>query len=212
MGVVAIVSRQPRLDSFLDLRGTGKIASLEEASAQDAQEQFHLIEPRAVDWRKVKHMLVTGVTQERSTLLAGLQCPGGEGNSTSLGNPPADLQAPMRVEIIHDPVEAIHEWELCGDVLQVPDPIDAGACRTQIPNDVTGGDTEGGQQGTGTVADVLELTLLDGAGPGQPRGILPLEDLDPGLLVAGQDQAALLVEARGIETTFELKAGVFRSV
>ncbi len=55
------------------------------------------------------------------------------------------------------------------------------------------------QQGAGAVADVLELTFFDGAGPGQSRGILPLEDLHPGLLVAGQDQAALFVKAWSIE-------------
>ena len=59
-----------------------------------------------------------------------------------MGRPLADLQTPMRVEIVHDPVEAFHERELFGDVLQMPDPIDAGACRSQVPNDLTGGDAE----------------------------------------------------------------------
>src|SRR5271156_739059 len=105
----------------------------------------------------------------------------------------------MRVEIVHDPVEAFHAREPGGDVLQVSDPIGAGACRSQIPDDLTGGDTKGGQQGTGAVADVLELTLLNGAGAGRPGGVLPLKDLHPRLLVTGQYQAALLVETRGVE-------------
>jgi hypothetical protein len=45
MSVVAIVSRQPRLDSFLELGGACEIAPFEEAPAQDTEEQFDLIEP-----------------------------------------------------------------------------------------------------------------------------------------------------------------------
>jgi len=139
MGVVAIVGRQPRLNAFLECRGTGEVATLEKAPT------------------------------------------------------------PVCIEIVHDPIEAFHERELRGDVLQMPDPIDAGARWTQVPNDLAGGNAEGRQQGAGAVADVLELTLFEGAGPGQSRGILPLEDLHPGLLVARQDQTALFVKAWGIE-------------
>jgi hypothetical protein len=71
-------------------------------------------------------------------------------------------------------------------------------CWTQVPNDLAGGDTEGRQQGAGAVADVFELTLFDKAGPSQTRGILALEDLHPGLLVAGEHQTTLVVEAWGV--------------
>ena len=49
------------------------------------------------------------------------------------------------------------------------------------------------------MANVLELTLFDGAGAGQSRGILPLENLHSGLLVAGEDQTALLIEPWSVE-------------
>jgi hypothetical protein len=72
MGVVAIVHRQPPLDAFLELRGTGEVAPLEESPAQDAEEQFHLVEPRTVDRSEVEHMFVIGILQELSALSAGL--------------------------------------------------------------------------------------------------------------------------------------------
>ena len=64
------------------------------------------------------------------------------GNSAALGDPPADFQTPMGVEIVDDPVAAFHEWELAGDAVEMADPIDAGACRSQVPNDVPGGNAE----------------------------------------------------------------------
>lgn len=139
------------------------------------------------------------VAEELPGLQTGLQRAGDKANPTALSHPLADLHAPMRVEIVHAPVEAFQERELGGNRLQVADPIDAGAGRSEVPNDVSGGDAERRQQGPGAVAGGLELSLFDGAGPGQSCGVLPLEDLHPGLLIAGQNQAALLVKTRGIE-------------
>ena len=48
------------------------------------------------------------------------------------------------------------------------------------------------------MTDILELTLFDEAGSGQSRGILPLEDLHPGLFVAGKYHPALFVKTQGI--------------
>ena len=199
MSVVAIVGRQPRFDSFFKCRSAGEVAALEEASTQDAEEQFHLVEPRTVDRCEVERVFVSGIAQEYPAFPTGLECFGDEGNPAAFGDPLADLQAPMRVEIVDHPVEAFQERELGGDMVEVPDPIDAGARRPQVPNDLTGGDAERCQQGAGAVANVLELALFDVTGAGGPRRVFALEDLHPGLLVAGKDQTALLVKAWGVE-------------
>ena len=72
MSVVAIVNRQPRLNSFLERGGIGEVAPLEKTPAQDAEEQFHLVEPRAVNRCEVEHMFVAGIAQELPAFPAGL--------------------------------------------------------------------------------------------------------------------------------------------
>src|SRR5829696_2663280 len=72
MSVVAIVGRQPPPDSFLELDGTGEVAPLEEPAGKDAEEQFHLVEPRTVNRCEVEHMLVARVDQELPALPTSL--------------------------------------------------------------------------------------------------------------------------------------------
>jgi len=38
-------------------RGAGEVAPLEESPAQDAEEEFHLVEPRAVDGRGMSNIM-----------------------------------------------------------------------------------------------------------------------------------------------------------
>ena len=71
VGMIAIVVRQPRVEAFLERGGTGEVAAFQEASTQDTEEQFHLIEPRSVNRREVEHVFVTGVAEELAAELAG---------------------------------------------------------------------------------------------------------------------------------------------
>ena len=147
----------------------------------------------------MEHLLVTRVAQEGTALSSGSQGFEMARQPTALGNPLANFQAPMRVQIVHHPVEPFHERELGCNVIEMANPVDTGPGRSQVPNDLAGGDAEGGQQGPRPVTDILELPLLEVAGSGGSRGILPLEDLHPRLLVAGKDQPTLLVETWSIE-------------
>ena len=72
MSVVAIVDRQPPLDSFLERLRIGEVTPLEEPATQDTEEQFHLVEPRTVNGCEVEHVLVARVDQERPAFPAGL--------------------------------------------------------------------------------------------------------------------------------------------
>ena len=91
MRVIAIVDCQPRLNSFFELLGVGEVAALEEASAQHAEEQFHLVEPRTVDWGEVERVFVTGVAQKLPAFPASPQGVGDEAYPTALSDPLADL-------------------------------------------------------------------------------------------------------------------------
>lgn len=193
MSVVAVVTHQPTIQTFFEFGSTRKVTPLQESTTQDAEEQFHLVQPRTVNWREMKPVLVTGVAQKRTTLLARLQSPDIAGDATAVGSPSADVEAPMRVEVVHNPIEAFQVRELRCDMVEMAYPIDAGPCWTQVPNDLTSGYAEGRQQRPGSVANVLEFPLFDEAGLGWPRRIFSLENLHPSLLIAAKDQATFLV-------------------
>src|SRR5260221_4861295 len=55
MRMPAIVSLQPRLQTLLEIRHTGKHPTAEKPPRQDAEEQLHLVQPRPMDRREVEH-------------------------------------------------------------------------------------------------------------------------------------------------------------
>src|ERR1700674_2323780 len=59
-----VVLLQPPLQTLRELGHRMKVSPLQQLARQDAEEQFHLIQPRAVDRRKVENHLVAWVTQE----------------------------------------------------------------------------------------------------------------------------------------------------
>lgn len=102
----------------------------------------------------------------------------------------------MRVQIVNDPIEPLVRGEVLSDMIEVLDPIYARTGRTQIPDDLSRGDAERREQGTRTVADVLELTFFEVTGFGGSSGILALQDLHSRLLITGENEAAFLVGTR----------------
>lgn len=61
MRVLPIVVLEPFRQPFLEVSCTVEIGPLQETPAQDAEEQFYLIQPRAVNRREVEHVSVTGI-------------------------------------------------------------------------------------------------------------------------------------------------------
>lgn len=176
MGVLLIGILQPLRQPFLEVSGTAEIGPLPETPAQDAEEQFYLIEPRAVNRREVEQVSMTGIAQENAALLARFQGLGMEWQPPTLRHPAANVEAPMRVQIVNDPIEPLVGGEVLRDMVEVLDPIHARAGRTPIPDDLSCGDAERREQGTRSVADELELTLFERTGFSGPGGILALQD------------------------------------
>ena len=58
--------------------------------------------------REMKHMPVRRITQKRPALCLPGQLPGLKGHLAPPGHQAADLQAPVGVEIVHDPIVALH--------------------------------------------------------------------------------------------------------
>ena len=100
--------------------------------------------------------------------------------------------------------------EACGDVVEMGGEVDTGTCHSQVPHDLASGNHERGDQGAGTVANVLVLAFLGLARLGRLCGVFPLENLHAGLFVAADDQFALLIEGQRlhVEAANSLSLGV----
>src|ERR1700722_11685304 len=73
MGMMTIVVGDERQQASLEIRHRVEVAPFQEASPQHAEPQLDLVEPRAMCRSEMKHMLVSRVRQEASSLPARTQ-------------------------------------------------------------------------------------------------------------------------------------------
>ena len=134
---MGVVDLKIVLQAGCKILGRIVIAALEKTPRQDAKPQRHLIEPGAMLRWKVTHMFMGRITEERAPLGASVQGLGGEGERTPWGHETADLETPMGIEIIDDPIVALHSGQLAYDVGQMCGPIRTGAGLAQMPHEVS---------------------------------------------------------------------------
>lgn len=107
MGVVHIqVIKQLRL-KVVDRT---KVPALEKTASQHPKPSFDLIEPRPMFGREMQYMLMRRIAQERAPLHPSLESLGDEGEIAPRCHDAADLQAPVRMEIVDHPVIVLHGW------------------------------------------------------------------------------------------------------
>ena len=143
--------------------------------------------------REVEYVLVIGVGQEGTSLKARAQFFLVERQAVEFCEEFANLQTPMGVQVVENPMAALLVGKRRRDMGQMGGEIDAGACHAQVPDDLAGGDDERGDQATGAVADVFVLRFFGFARLGQNRGILSLKDLHTGFFVRADDQLTVLM-------------------
>ena len=95
--------------------------------------------------REVEDMLMGRIAQERSSLHATVQGLGEVRDVTPLGDEPADLEAPVGLEMIDHPIVALHRGQLLHDVGQMGCPIPTGTGLPEMPHALSRWDHEGGQ-------------------------------------------------------------------
>ena len=142
---------------------------------------------------EVEHMLVGRVSQKGSPLLACPQMSQNEGNVAQLGHDTTDLQAPMSIEVIQDPVKSFDLWEPRGDVVQVSGEVHAGAGRPEIADDFTGRYDERGNESACPISDVVLLASCGLAGLSRLRGLGTTQSLHSRLFITTDHQSPLLV-------------------
>ncbi len=68
VSVLAVVILQKGEQALLEIGRGVEISTLEEPARHDAEPKFHLVQPRAMDRGKVKHMAVRRIGQKRTAL------------------------------------------------------------------------------------------------------------------------------------------------
>jgi hypothetical protein len=191
MGVVVVQVVGQARDKFLD---RCEVAAFQEAPTQSAEPQFNLVEPGAVLGREMKDVLVFGSSQEGTPLGAGTQIFFVERQAVESSHEFANVQAPMGVQVIEQPMKALMVGELRGDMVQMGGEIDTGARLAQVPHNLARGNDEGSNQAAGAVPDVLVFAFLGFAWLNWNRGMLSLKDLHASLFVRADDQLPMLIQ------------------
>lgn len=194
---VVVVDESP--DPFLEVFRGMEISACEKASRQDAEPKLDLVEPRAMLGSEVEDMLVVGIGEKGASLLASLERLRIDGEVAKAANGLADIETPVGVEIVEDPVVAFHLGQFVDDMSEVCGEVLAGSRHAKVPNHLAGGNDERTDQCPRAVADVFVFAPLRLAGLRRLRGILALENLHPGLLVGADHQSSLLVELRRLD-------------
>jgi len=199
MGVGGVGAFQRVPETGCKVVGRIEIASCEKTPGQDAKPPLHLIEPGPMGGRKVTHMLMGRIAQERPSLHAAGQGLGEGGDGTPLGHETAHLTAPVGIEIIDPPIVAQHSGQLMPDVGQMCCPIRTGAGLAEIPHEMPRRHHERGQQRAHAMAYVLVLALCRFARWHWLGGGGTLQNLPPRFFVGADDSAPRLVEAERLD-------------
>lgn len=199
MGSMGVIDLKIVTQTGFKVLGGTEVAPFQKTPRQDAKPQLHLVEPGAMFGRKVEHMLMAWIAQERPPLHSAAQVPGNKGHLAPLGDQTADREAPMGIEIIHHPVVALHIRELLDDGGQMRGEILTGACLAQIPDDLSRGDDERGDQGPYPMTDVLVLAFLRFPRGNGLCGVFALQNLHAGLFIGANDYTPLYKEVESVE-------------
>src|SRR5687767_9870461 len=110
--------------------------------------------------REVKHMRVGWVGEKRTPLRPRPQLLWFERHIAQDGDVLADFHAPVRVEIVNDPVETLKLVKMHGDVADMTAEVRTGTRRSEVPDHLAGGHGKRGDHGPRAVADVLQFAFL----------------------------------------------------
>ena len=105
----------------------------------------------------------------------------------------------MCVQVVDHPVIFFHVAKLFGNMVEVVDPIDAGARKSQVPNDFARGHAKRVEQNARAKPNILELDFLGLARHSGLRGVFAMQNLHSGFFIAAGNQLALFEQSARIE-------------
>lgn len=186
-GVVEVVDEGGEF--ALEVINGGEVAAADDFAREDGEPHLDLVEPRGMLGREVEDDAVAGVAQEAHArghrLEDAVLAFDAEVavDAAGRGDQAHDGLRAVDVEIVQDQVPMGVVVALCEQFGQVLREVLLGAARADAVGDLAGDDIERGDQGQGTVADVLVLAQLGPAGAHRQGGRGTLQGLHAGHLV-----------------------------
>src|SRR5436305_1032104 len=179
MGAMRIVVAEvsPNLLRQVFLRG--EVPTPQHPPAQHAEPDLNLVQPAAMLGREVNHMPPAPRRQERPPLrprpqpLLLTRVPA----ATLESQVAAQLQRPVRVQVVHYPVELLDLRELLHHIPDMPHEVPAPTPLGHAAEHLAGRHDQAADQAARAVPHVLELAPLDPTGLGRPRGVQSLQRL-----------------------------------
>ena len=206
MGVAGVIVCQAARQLGVKFGPPGTAPTGQKATLQDAKEAVCLIEPGAVFGGEMKHVLVRRITQKRPAFCRPGPLLGLKGHLAPPGHEAADLQTPVGVEIVHEPIVALHPRYALGDVLERGHKVRTLPGGPDGPSDLPGGHDQRVDQHAGAVANGLILASFTFARLGRFGRGGALEHLHARFFIATDHQAALLISPQRLDV--ELAHGV----
>src|SRR5262249_55933662 len=124
------------------------------------------------------HMFVFRIRQECATLFAFAKFLWFETNAVQSCDATAHGEVPVRVEVVHHPVESLDVRELCGHMTQMSAKIPTAPASADIAENLARGHGQAGDQTTRAVANVFELAPLRTLGFHRSARIFSFKSLD----------------------------------
>src|SRR5712691_2495550 len=210
MGVTDIIVFQKALQSAVKVLSAGKTPTGQKATGQDTKKQLSLVEPRAVFWREMKDMAVAWITQKGSALHAFFELLRLTGHLAPPSHQATDVQTPVGVQVVHDPIITFHAWQVLISPLEMGHEIGGLTGGTDGPSELARGHRQGVDQHPRAMADVLMFTPFAPARLCRFGGRFALEHLHAGLFIAANHQAALLIglDRLGVKLANSLGFGI----
>lgn len=132
----------------------GELATAQQAPLGHPQPDFDLIEPTAVFGRVMDHAPMLGISEERPTLPAGAQTLRVKAHAGQPRDGAAEVHAPVRVQVVHDPREPLRVEELPRHVVHVPAEVPTGSPGQHIADHLPCRHDQTGDQAARAVANV----------------------------------------------------------
>ena len=184
------------------------MALFQEAAAEDAEPEFDLVEPRAVDGREVHDVFVRGVGQVRHAVGHGRQLLRTKRQAVEAGEHLAHFEAAVRVQVVEDPVIFLPIPQSGRRVVDMCGEVDVRVCLAEVGVQLAAMHREGRNQRLGVVTEILVLALRPVSGFREWGGMLAFEDLQAGLLIGRDDDFALLGERNGAHVELQNLLGL----